>query len=329
MFKWILLALVLLVVGGFVWMWAAMIRMPGHPWSSPLPAPDAALEAALRSDVEALAGRIGSRHVGAARALEEAADHLRTSLEAVGYEVLLQTFQVNRIDVHNIEVVLPGTTRPDEIVVIGAHYDTVSTTPGADDNASGVAALLALARSFQGATPERTVRFVWFVNEEQPHFETDAMGSLVYARRCRERGENVVAMLSLESIGYFDTAQGSQHYPFPLSIFYPSTGDFLGFVGDRTSAALTRRVVAAFREKGRIPSIGAALPAGIPGVGWSDQWSFWQVGYPGVMVTGTAPFRNPHYHQRTDTPDQLDYPRLALSVEGLDHVVRSLARVGP
>jgi Zn-dependent M28 family amino/carboxypeptidase len=151
------------------------------------------------------------------------------------------------------------------------------------------------------------------------------MGSLVYARQCRQRNENIVAMLSLETIGYYSTAKGSQKYPFPVGLFYPSRGDFVAIVGNRANARLVRRCIASFRRQASFPSEGAALPGRLPGIDWSDHWSFWQAGYPGIMVTDTAPFRYPHYHTEQDTPDKLDYERLARVVAGLDKVLEDLA----
>jgi Zn-dependent M28 family amino/carboxypeptidase len=174
--------------------------------------------------------------------------------------------------------------------------------------------------------PARTVRFVAFVNEEAPYFETELMGSLQYARRCKERREKVCAMLSLETIGYFSDDAGSQKYPLPFNVFYPSTGNFIGFIGNIESGDLVKQLVTAFRQGAKFPSEGGALPSQIDGVGWSDHWSFWQMGYPAVMVTDTAPFRYPHYHAAADTPDKLLYDRLALVVGGLETVVRDLGQ---
>ena len=171
----------------------------------------------------------------------------------------------------------------------------------------------------------RTVRLVAFVNEEPPFCHTDLMGSRVYARRCRARDENVVAMLSLETIGFYVDEPGSQKYPFPFSLFYPDTGNFVGFVGNLGSRSLTRRSIRAFRESTDFPSEGLAAPGWIPGIGWSDHWSFWQEGYPGVMITDTAPFRYPHYHTPQDTPDRIDYDRFARVVMGVSGVVEALA----
>jgi hypothetical protein len=206
----------------------------------------------------------------------------------------------------------------------------VSGSPGANDNASGVAGMLALARRFAGKPCGQTLRFVAFVNEEPPYFQTEEMGSFVYAKRCQERGDRIVGMISLETIAYFSDAPGSQRYPSPgLGLFYPSKGNFIGFASDTRSRSLLRTTVSAFRKTGKLPCEGASLPAAIPGIGWSDQWSFWQCGYPAIMVTDTAPFRYPHYHEPTDTPDKLDYDRFALVVSGMESVIKELARVSP
>jgi hypothetical protein len=317
-----------LLAAATVWMWLAMVRMPGRSFAGPLEPLDArglALRDELRSEVQVLAGGIGERSVRRPEGLALAADHVATSLRGVGLSPSRQTFVVDGVACDNVEAEVRGGSRPEDIVVVGAHYDSLAFTRGADDNASGVAALLSLAHTLSGAHPRATLRFVAFANEEPPYFQTANMGSVVYARRSRERGEHIIAMMSLETIGYYSDAPGSQHYPPPLGLEYPDRGDFIGFVGDRASADLVRRVVGTFRSTTHFPSEGAAPFAGIPGVGWSDQWSFWQVGYPGVMVTDTAPFRYPRYHTATDTPDALDYDRMARVVHGLERVVRDLS----
>ncbi len=260
------------------------------------------------------------------RALTAAADFLESSLRESSYEARRLGYQVAGVMCHNIEVEISGSDRADEIVIIGAHYDSVQGSPGADDNATGAAAVLALAGLFSGKKTSRTLRFVEFVNEEPPYFKSPAMGSLVYARGCRSHGEKIVAMLSLETIGYYTDEKGSQHYPFPFSLFYPSTGNFIGFVGNTSSAELVSDVVASFRQHANYPSEGGALPSIIPGIGDSDQWSFWQQGYPAVMVTDTAPFRYPYYHTRADTPDKVRYDHLAKVVWGLQGVIADLVR---
>jgi hypothetical protein len=314
------------------WGWFDMVRMPGKSHVGalePLDVQGVALRDQLRADVETLAGRIGERSVRRPEGLSAAAAHIEGALAALRLSPQRQTFTVEGVACDNVEAEIAGSERPSDIVIVGAHYDSVAFTTGANDNASGVAAMLALARSFASKRPRTTVRFVAFANEEPPYFQTPNMGSLVYAKRCRDRSERVVAMLSLETIGFYSDVAGSQKYPPPLSLFYPSTGNFIGFVGDRSSADLVRRAVKTFRGTTRFPSEGAALFASLPGIGWSDQWSFWKVGYPGIMVTDTAPFRYPHYHTVGDTPDKLDYERMARVVTGLERVVGELVGVVP
>jgi len=285
---------------------------------------DVSLETKLRADVTMLADTIGPRSLYAPDVLQKAADYVAQRFAASGWKVNRLDYRVGFKRCENIEVEKRGTKFPEEIIIVGAHYDSVPQTPGADDNASGVAAMLALAERFSTAAPERTLRFVAFTNEEPWYFQTDAMGSRVYARRCKAQGDKVVAMLALETMGYFTDAKKTQHYPFPLSLFYPSRGNFLAIVGNRESSALVKRVKTVFESANVLPVESASLPGGLQGVGWSDHWSFWQEGYPAVMVTDTAPFRNRNYHKPTDTPETLDYLHFAAAVRGLDTVVKDL-----
>ena len=308
--------------------WWTMMRMPSKSFHGPLPPltpVQTALRDELRGHVEKLAVEIGERNVFKPAKLKAAANYIQASLTSDGYQVTRQSFKASGEVCDNLEVEIPGTTRRNEIIVIGAHYDSVMGTAGADDNATGVAGLLALARIWTNRQPDRTLRFVAFVNEEPPFFQADGMGSLVYAKQCRERGDQVVAMISLESLGYFSMAKQSQKYPPPLGLFYPSRGDFVAFVGNSANTGLVRRCVKTFCQNAQFPCEGGALPGWLPGIGWSDHWAFWQAGYPALMVTDTAPFRNPHYHTDGDTPDKLDYDRLVRVVDGVDKVIEDLA----
>ena len=275
-------------------------------------------EATLKKHVEHLAITIGERNLLHYEELCAAADYIETEFENLGLNPERQTFEVRRLKCHNISAEIKGTKLPDEIVIIGGHYDSAEGTPGANDNGSGVAAMLVLAKHFSKSKPDRTLRFVAFTNEEPPYFQTqDEMGSWVYAEKCRLEDQNIVGVISLETMGYFTDEENSQHYPPPINELYPTTGNFIGLVGDVKSGNLMRRVKKSFEENCKVPVEGASLSREIPGVGWSDHWSFWQEGYVGIMVTDTAPYRYPHYHKATDTPDKINFPVYAKVVEGL------------
>lgn len=306
--------------------WCFLLRMPGENISRSLPLSpeEITLRDELRADVQTLADEIGERNMTRYPQLNAAADFIENSFSRAGLVPRRDTYDLHGRACHNIETEIGA--RP-EILLIGAHYDSVFGSPGANDNGSGVAAMLALARRFAQKPAQRTLRFVAFVNEEPPYFLTEQMGSFVYAGRCKARGDQISAMISLETIGYFSDAPHSQTYPsLGLGVFYPTVGNFIGFVGNVWSRSLLRRAIALFRKHARLPSEGAALPSFIPGVSWSDQWAFWQHGYPGIMITDTAPFRYPHYHSATDTPDKLDYDRFALVVSGMQKVIEELDR---
>jgi Zn-dependent M28 family amino/carboxypeptidase len=292
---------------------------------SPLSPAEVEIQDRVRKLVQVLATDIGGRDAVRYENLRKAAEHIEGQLRSFGYGPLRQTYTFAGQNFDNIEAKLRGKEEAEAIVVIGAHYDTAGGLPGANDNASGVAATLELARQFAHEPQERSIRWVFFVNEEPPHFQTPAMGSYVYAKRCRERKEKITAMLSLETIGYYSDKPGTQSYPIGFHPGYPDRGDFLGFVANIRSAPLLRRALKSFRSATSLPAEGAAAPAAIPGVGWSDHWSFWEFGYPALMLTDTAPYRYPYYHSAEDTPEKLDYDRLARAVSGVAAIIRELA----
>ncbi len=326
---WVYLSLVILLVGSVFY----MISMPGNSHSgvlSPLSVDEALLRDRLERHVTVLAGEIGERNIWHHDALEAAATYIEEALQAFGYTVATQEYVVKGKTVRNLEVEIRGSRWPDEIILIGAHYDSVHGSPGANDNATGVAALLEIARLLAEKPPARTLRFVAFVNEEPPFFYSEEMGSRVYARRAYQRGDNIVAMISLETIGYYDDAEGSQHYPLPLySLFYPDAGNYIAFIGNLASRDLIWQSLSSFRRHTAFPSEGIAAPGWLPGIYWSDHWSFWQEGYAALMVTDTAPFRYPYYHTAFDTPDKIDYSRLARVVAGLARVTTDLVNKEP
>jgi Zn-dependent M28 family amino/carboxypeptidase len=257
--------------------------------------------------------------------LERAAAFIDSSFLDAGYRPQSQWYNVGTSRCRNLAAEVRGTGRPEEVVIVGAHYDTVPDSPGADDNASGVAAVLALARSFAGTRPARTLRFVGFVNEEPPYFWRSEMGSLVYAKKCRQDGDRVTAMLSIESVGYYSMSLASQRYPVGLGLIYPARGDFVAFIGNLLSRSLVHHAIKAFRGTAALPSLGASVPNSVRGAGWSDHWSFWQQGFAGIEVTDTALYRNPYYHTSEDTPARLNYDRLARFTWAMRAVIEELA----
>lgn len=302
--------------------WLAGLRMPGKSFTGELPPltpRERVLEGDLRRDLVRLSVEIGERHLGKPERLAQAADFIEASFSACGLEVRRQTYTVAGQECSNLEAEVAGTDPG--VVLVGAHYDTIPGCPGANDNGSGLVGTLALARAFAGRRPSKTLRFVAWVNEEPPHFQSSTMGSLVYAQACARRSDPLEAVLCLETIGCYLDEKGSQSYPFPLNLMYPDRGNFLAFVSDPPSTPLLRRLVESFRRLVKFPSQGVALPPEVPGVSWSDQWSFWEQGYQAVMITDTAPFRYKQYHTPQDTVERIRFSHLARVIAGIEDVV--------
>jgi hypothetical protein len=348
------LGTIVLVCGvGTTYIWFQWIRMPGASYSGGLPQVDSptVLAGRLNDHVRTLADEIGERNVFHPHELERAADYVESQLELAGYTVDRFSFDTpilaedkkeadafyarkgaapseveidEEIKVYNLVAERPGKS-PD-YVVIGAHYDSVLISPGADDNASGVAALIELARVFSDVQLDKSIRFVAFTNEEPLMWRTEYMGSFRYAQQMSNLGEEVHAMLSIDGMGYYSDEEGSQHYPPPVSLFYPSKANFVAFVSNVENRSLVRRAVKSFRDS-EVPlaSVGAAMPPGIAGTDLSDHSSFWQFGYPGALVTDTNYLRTVHYHFATDSPEKLNYEALAVAVDGLAVVIADLA----
>lgn len=292
-----------------------------------MPAGTAQLTDRLRRHAQMLAGEIGERNIFRPGTLKTAADYIERQWLDQGYSVSSQPYRVRGIESANLEVTRRGDTCPEELLLVGAHYDSVTGSPGANDNASGVAALLEISRMMAQAVPARSVRFVAFTNEESPFFFRHTMGSLVYARAARARGDNIRLMFSLETMAYYRDEPHSQHYPPLFRYFFPNRANFIAFVSNLRSRRLMRRAVDAFRANSNFPSESSATFSWVPGVAWSDHSSFWRQGYPALMITDTAFYRYPYYHARNDTPDKLDYPRLAQVTEGVYHMLYALAQM--
>ncbi len=263
-------------------------------------------------------------------ALEDAARYIEVKLAALGYTVTRQQYIHDGKQVRNIEVSLINPIKgkaPERIFIVGAHYDSARGAPGANDNGSGTAAVLELARMLKGIQLSQgtELKFVFFVNEEPPYFGGEGMGSWQHAKALHESGQHVAAALILETIGYYSQARGSQRYPPGLEKLYPNTGNFIAFVGTQASAELVRKALAGFKAASQFPAEGLAAASYVEGVTWSDHTSYNRHGYPAIMITDTAFLRYPYYHTAQDTPDKLDYPSMARVVEGLAKVIEGMA----
>jgi len=317
---------VMMTAAAFFW------RMPGRSFRGTPPAltaNEAAVQTVVQRHVRVLAGEIGERNAICSTALRQAADYIVSNFTDMGYAPVRMPYTIGAMAFDNIVAEHRGVTHPKHILVVGAHYDSVVGTPGADDNATGVAGLIALAQSCARRRFSQTIRFVAFVNEEPPFYHTSDMGSLVYARACRARGETLRAMLCLEMLGYYSNASHSQLFPeglgWLLGRLVPRQGNFIAFTGNVRSIRLLRRCMRTFRRTATVPSEGAVLPESLSGL--SDNWSFWQIGVPALMVTDTAMFRNPHYHGADDTIATLDFESMTRVIIGLDAVIDELAGV--
>ena len=323
-----LIAVVVLVTGLYALFYYYCIRMPGHTYEGPLPQADAqlnTLEQRLRGHVQVLAGEIGERNAWKPEKLQAAAQYIDDSLSALQF--VPKSEIVDDKGDRNIIVDIYGSRDRDSIIVVGAHYDTVPSTPGADDNASGVAAILELARMLRDKALPVTLRLIAFVNEERPFFGGEQMGSLFNARRSRERGEHIIGMYSLEMIGFYSDDRHSQYYPRPVRSFYPRTGNFLAFVSNLKSRDFLHQSLFAFRNTARFPSEGLVAPQLlVPDIRRSDHAAFWLHGYRAVMITDTSNFRNWNYHNLGDKYDTLDYRRMALVVQGLAGMLTEVAQ---
>lgn len=328
MLRILVLAACLVTTSSFWLVMSFFVQMPGI--SSPtaitdLSPADTEIKANLQETVGYLSSTIGPRNVKNEGSLEKTQDYITKRFEKYGYKVTRQ--EIPGCQQANLSVQIDGTSHKHEIVVVGAHYDSVPLCPGADDNASGIAALLELSRLLRNTKPDRTIRLIAFANEERPYFGQTGMGSYYAAQQSRKNQENIIGMLSLETLGFYSDAAGSQRYPFPFALFYPSTGNFIGFISNWNSRHFTYACISAFRKEASIGSQGCAAPEILKDIGRSDHWSYWQFHYPAIMITDTANFRYPFYHKVQDTQDKLDYTSTARVVAGLSRVLANLCGI--
>ncbi len=302
-------------------------RSPGVLHNSsiePLNDQQAALREQLRRDVDQLATTVGPRNAAQSlSAISKAEQWIIDRLDKVGINSQRDIVDMNGgVQVANIEVTFKGQREPNQIVVLGGHYDTVSDSPGANDNASGVALLMAVAEHLKANPPERTVRVVFFVNEEAPFSFGIQMGSKVYAERCKNRKDNIVAMIAIDSVGCYSNAPGSQHFPSLIGSSLPSTANFIAFGSNLANSRLLDLVVSVFQSQSQFPSIGAASDSKMALRG--DHAPFIWKGYPAILMSDTSEFRDKTYHRPNDTPDHLNYADMARMVGGFVKTVEKL-----
>ena len=316
---WLLLGVVLVLVAAWFWLTQPLLS-PAQPNAVRTVDP-----ARLEAHVRKLAIDFSPRDINHLENLDLAAAYIASELTQAGGSISEQRYRVENRSFRNV-IARFGPDTPERIVV-GAHYDAFGALPGADDNASGVAGLIELARLLGAHPPALRIDLVAFSTEEPPYFGTTGMGSSVHAQSLQKENAVIRAMLSLEMIGYFSDERGSQHLPAGiLSAFYPSTGNFIGVVGRVSDGLLARRVKSAMSEAAPLPVYSVSAPSVIPGVDFSDQLNYWHAGYKAVMITDTAFYRNVNYHTQRDTPEKLDYKRMAMVVEGVYAAVTDLSQ---
>jgi Zn-dependent M28 family amino/carboxypeptidase len=279
----------------------------------------------LENHVYKLAEDIGERSVYKYERLDETARYIQAQFDSFGYNVEFQDYILLNRTVKNIIATKIGKEAPEEIIIVGAHYDSCFN-PGADDNASAVAGLIELARFMADKSTRRSIKFIAFVNEEPPFFKTEDMGSRRYTRAAKARQEDIKAVLILEMIGYYSDKANSQQYPPLFGLFYPNKGNFIAVVGNLSSRWLVKKIVSDFKSRTSFPIESVVAFSFVPGVDFSDHWSFWQAGYPALMITDTGFYRNPHYHTGSDTYEKLDYQSTSEVIRGLSAVLIGLAK---
>lgn len=306
------------------------LSLPGESFAgAPAPVSDAERDLAqrLRRHVTAIASE--PHNIAHYAALEKSAAYIEAELKSLGYAPVAQVYEADGRAVRNIAVELAPASADAStpMLVVGAHYDSYADAPGANDNGSGSAAVLELARLLKGAPlGNKRLRLVLFVNEEPPYDRTPAMGSYQYAKSLKDADETLVGMISLETIGAFSDTPGTQKYPSPFDLIFPDVANFVAFVALPGGRAFLHEVVGAFRRHAQFPTIGGTAPDFVDGIGWSDHWAFYMFGYPAVMVTDTALFRYRDYHTPNDTPDKVDYEKLARITLGIEQTMRDILR---
>lgn len=317
----LLVLLILLLVLIAVWFWATQPLLSRATPNTQRTVDPSRLEAHVRK----LSIEMGPRDELHPQNLDQVAAYIKNEFSQTGAFVSEQVYRVKGQYYRNVIAHFGPET--EERIIVGAHYDTAGPLPGADDNASGVAGLIELARLLKPQELKVRVELVAFSTEEPPYFGSTGMGSYVHADSLRQQNVRVRAMFSLEMIGYFSDAPNSQHFPIGLlNALYPSTGNYITVVGRLTDGLLVRRTKAAMRNAAPLAVYSINAPQFVTGVDFSDQRNYWHAGYNAVMITDTAFYRNRNYHTEQDTAEKLDYKRMAMVVEGVYATVSELSR---
>jgi hypothetical protein len=299
----------------------------GEPLESSMPEELVAIESTLRDDVAYLSETIGPRNPSHYDALVLSADWIRSRWSAYGYEVLEQHFDVEGMDCENLEVEIRGRRAPSEIILLGAQYDSWPESPGANNNAGGVAVLMQVSEMLRGYEPDRTIRLVAFTTQEPPYSKTEWQGSVHYARRSHDREEDIRVMMSMDAIGVYKQDAGTQTLPFPFSLLYPDRGNFLAFIADLGTRARLVEATRGFNRASSFPLEAGAVPRWVKGASWSDHASFWDFGYPGIQITDTGAFRSAAHTTSDDTMEKMDFAALARVAVGMYGAVVELATI--
>jgi hypothetical protein len=277
------------------------------------------IKKSMESDIEYLQNLSprNSENDTSYRQLRKCEGWIRQRWESQGYAVKKQTFPYKGKEYSNLEIEIKGRIAPSEIIIVSAQYDTLPDSPGANNNGSGIAILFQLSRLLKKHIPGRTLRLLNFVNEEDPFFGSEMMGSYQYARRAYQQREDIQVMLSLDALGIYKEDPGSQKLPFPFSMFYPNRGNFLAFIGNLSSRKYMKEATKGFKKGSSFPIEAGVVPHWVKAADWSDHRSFWQFGYPGIMVTDTGGFRSPSHTTREDTMEKLDFEAMSRIVLGM------------
>ena len=326
----IIFVLLLLLIGSGYFAYWYMVRCKGDWQGKPLEEQGsidlAAIKKELISDVVYMQG-LGPRNSEnpiAYEQLRKCKEWIVQKWQSQGYSVRCYEFSIDGREYYNIEIEIQGTIAPSEIIIISAQYDTLPDSPGANNNGSGMAVLFQLSKLLRDYRPQRTLRLIAFVNEEDPFFGTEKMGSYIYAKRAFEKKEDIKVMLSLDAIGIYKDSVGTQKLPFPFSLFYPDRGNFLAFIGNLTSREYVKKVTAAFKKGSSFPIEAGLAPEWVEGVTWSDHSSFWKFGYPGMQITDTGAYRSASHTTKEDTMEKINFDALSRITVGMYSVAVDL-----